>query len=87
MHLRSDATAAIGICRRRGLGKIRHLSTADLGIQEKLKENAFMLSKVPGPENPADVLTKHVERPVLRALLPRLSLTFEEGRPESAPKL
>ena len=26
----TDATAAIGICRRRGLGKIRHLAVADL---------------------------------------------------------
>lgn len=33
IHVKSDATAAIGICRRRGLGKIRHLSTADLWIQ------------------------------------------------------
>ena len=87
LHLRSDATAAIGICRRRGLGKVRHLSTADLWIQEKLKDEAFVLTKISGPENPADLLTKHVERPVLRTLLPKLSLVFESGRPESAPKL
>ena len=29
LHIRTDATAAIGICRRRGLGKIRHLAGAD----------------------------------------------------------
>ena len=30
--LRADATAAIGIVRRRGLGKIRHLAVGDLWV-------------------------------------------------------
>ena len=34
VHLHSDASAAIGICRRRGLGKIRHLAVSYLWIQE-----------------------------------------------------
>ena len=33
----TDATAAIGICRRRGLGKVRHLAVADLWIQDRVK--------------------------------------------------
>ena len=68
LHLRTDATAAIGICRRRGLGKIRHLATSDLWIQEKLQQGAFLLSKIPGAENAADLLTKHLERPTLDKL-------------------
>ena len=32
----SDATAAIGISRRRCLGKVRHISVSDLWIQERL---------------------------------------------------
>ena len=35
INLFSDATAAIGITKRRGLGKIRHLHTSDLWVQEK----------------------------------------------------
>ena len=34
LTVRSDAAAAIGICKRRGLGKVRHLATADLWIHE-----------------------------------------------------
>ena len=30
LRIKTDATAAIGITRRRGLGKIRHLATADV---------------------------------------------------------
>ena len=33
----SDATAAIRIARRRGMGKVRHLDVTDLWIQEKVQ--------------------------------------------------
>lgn len=41
--LKTDATAAIGITRRRGLGKIRHLATADLWVQDHLRAGDFKL--------------------------------------------
>ena len=37
LRLHSDATAAIGMCKRKGLGKVRHLATTDLWIQEKVR--------------------------------------------------
>ena len=37
----TDATAAIGICRRRGLGKVRHLATADLWMQDRIRKGDF----------------------------------------------
>ena len=55
----SDAVAAIGIARRRGAGKIRHLDCTDLWIQEQLRGNELSLNKILGTENPADLLTKH----------------------------
>ena len=53
----TDATAAIGICRRRGIGKIRHLHVSDLWIQDRLHRGDFALTKIPGNDNPADMLT------------------------------
>ena len=61
LEIQSDAAAAIGVCRRRGLGRIRHLHVADLWVQDKLKTNAFTLTKAPGKENCSDALTKHVD--------------------------
>ena len=61
----TDATAAIGVCKRRGLGKIRHLATADLWIQDKLRCKEFELIKVAGKDNIADALTKHTDRATL----------------------
>ena len=87
INLQTDATAAVGICRRKGLGKIRHLATADLWVQDKLKSGAFTLQKIPGTENPADILTKSIDRPVLVRHLETLGLRREAGRAESAPEI
>ena len=37
VHLLSDATAAIGIVKRLGLGRVRHLAVGDLWIQQRLR--------------------------------------------------
>ena len=87
LHLYTDATAAIGICRRRGLGKIRHLSVGDLWIQDKIKCRDFRLSKVLGTENPADLFTKHLDHKAIEANVKRLHLIEESGRAVSAPAL
>ena len=60
--LRTDAAAAIGICRRRGLGKIRHLATADLWVQDRLKRGDFALVKIPGCDNNVRYPHSHVSR-------------------------
>ena len=85
--LRTDAAAAIGICRRRGLGKIRHLATADLWVQDRLKRRYVELVKIPGQENPADMLTKHVEKGLLQKHMSTLGLRLEDGRAQSAPTI
>ena len=59
LRVHSDATAAIGIARRRGLGKLRHLDVEDLWVQHKVRSKAIELLKVDGKENPADIFTKY----------------------------
>ena len=61
----TDASAAIGISRRRGLGKIRHLGVADRWIQDRVRSGDLVLRKVAGSENASDILTKFVDRPLL----------------------
>ena len=87
VHLFTDATAAIGICRRRGLGKIRHLHVSDLWIQDRLKTGDFKLSKVAGADNPADMLTKHVTKDIMRRHMETMNLRPEDGRASSAPTI
>ena len=85
IRVHSDATAAIGICKRKGIGKIRHLATTDLWIQDKVRSKVIELVKVLGADNPADVLTKYVNRQIMEKALLALGLLPMSGRPASAP--
>ena len=84
IRLHSDATAAIGIARRRGLGKLRHLDVEDLWVQEKVRDQTVEISKVLGTDNPADVFTKYVDSATLQKALKFMNLRSEAGRPKSA---
>ena len=45
LEVLTDSSAAVGICRRKGLGKVRHLDTNLLWVQDKVREGAFALSR------------------------------------------
>ena len=51
----TDSTASIGICARSGLGKLRHIDTQCLWLQQKVRTGEVELRKVKGTENPADL--------------------------------
>ena len=85
LKLWADSSAAIGICRRTGIGRVRHLAVGQLWIQEKLREGQFSLYKVGGTANPADLLTKHLPYSSIGANLQAVGLQPEAGRAVSAP--
>ena len=62
IRVKTDASAAIGISMRSGLGKLRHMSTNQLWVQEKVRKGAVEIVKVPTWENIADTLTKYVNK-------------------------
>ena len=39
IQVKSDASAAVGIAMRRGLGKVRHIDVSQLWLQEKIALN------------------------------------------------
>ena len=81
----SDATAAIGISKRRGLGTIRHLHTCDLWVQEQTRTGRVLLEKVLGTENPADIFTKYVDHVIMSKALKTMNCEYREGRAKAAP--
>ena len=58
LRIWTDSTASIGICKRQGLGKVRHLAVQDLWIQQRVRSGDFDLYKIPGERNPADLFMK-----------------------------
>ena len=82
----TDSSAAIGICTRQGLGKLRHLDTHTLWIQQAVRTRRVDLRKVDGEANPADLLTKHsITRQKLENLVALFGCKYLGGRAESAP--
>ena len=86
-YLYVDASAAIGIAERKGLGKLRHLDTQSLWIQDAVRQRRVVLEKVAGVSNPADLMTKHLDSPVLLRLMGMMGMMVAQGRAESAPQL
>ena len=80
LKLRIGATAAMGMSRRLGVGKNRHLDTSLLWVQDKIRSGDVLLEKVLGVENPADALTKHVDRATLQLHLSTMGLVVETRR-------
>ena len=85
LRVKGDAVAAIGIVRRQGLGRIRHLAVADLWIQQRSKDGSVSYEKLDGSKNTSDILTKPVEGEVLSRHMSELGLEFSEGRHKDTP--
>ena len=82
-EVHADSSAAIGICNRSGIGKVRHLAVAQLWAQDLVTCRLFM---VLGTENPADLMTKPLARTEIDGHLGRLGLSRATGRAETAPR-
>ena len=85
--LNVDASAAIGIMQRKGLGKLRHLDTQALWIQDAVRQRRVVVEKVRGTDNPADLMTKHLDGQDMDRMLKLLGVETREGRAEIAPKV
>ena len=87
IELKIDASAAIAMVHRRGLGKMRHLSTGWLWVQEKAHGGQIRYTKVPRREHIADVFTKAAAAEGWRKAEAGPMVQTRQGRPEAAPRL
>ena len=87
LSVHADSSAAIGICRRSGIGRVRHLAVCQLWDQDHLRRGTFQLFKVRGDENPADLCTTYLARAAIDGLIEICGVVRETGRAASAPRL
>merc|ERR1712235_230200 len=57
LHLRGDSSASHGTLQRLGSGRVKHLQTRQLWLQEKVFNNELTVEKIPRLQNWADLLT------------------------------
>ena len=88
LRVRTDSTATIGICGRQGLGKLRHIDTQCLWVQQRVRDRSFELRRVKGTENPADLFTKYLtSAATVESLLKLFGCEYRDGRAATAPQL
>ena len=85
IDMAADATAAIGMVKRQGLGRIRHLAVADLWVQQRVANGELRVSKIHGRENPADLFTKVLPKEHCFYLMKKLGFDIRDGRAAIAP--
>ena len=78
-----DASAALGIIKRQGLGRTRHIHTSYLWIQQ-VNERGINFNKVSGSENCADLFTKPLPCENAEHLSEMIGLDFPGGYDEIA---
>ena len=76
----ADASAALAISQRQGLGELRHIDVHWLWIQEKVKIGAITVRKVLGKDNPTDLMTKHLTNDEIHKHLAARDLHIASGR-------
>ena len=87
IELKTDASAAVGIAMRRGLGKVRHIEVNQLWLQNKVADGLIRVTKVDGNINLADHLTKHIEASKLRVDCEKMRTFRSNCRHELTPQI
>ena len=83
--LYSDASAALGVVQRQGLGRLRHIDCSYLFVQALNANKVVQFAKVWGQENPSDIGTKGLSADAISRHISVVNGEFREGRPEICP--
>jgi hypothetical protein len=84
LHIWMDATAGAAIGTRRGLGKVKHIHTVYLWVQDLFATKRATVGKVGTDKNLADVLTKPVSAELMNRMLNEMGFHWTEGRSSMA---
>ena len=87
VYVHTDAEAAKGIANRTGLGRTRHIAVHYLWVQERVRNGDISLHKVKGSDNPADLLTKHLNSDKIQQYMNTIKLSYRTGRSASTPSV
>ena len=81
-----DASAALGIIHRNGVGKTRHIDTSLLWVQQTAASQRLKYFKVLGKDDLADLYAKYFDREMINHHVDTLNYYFTQGRADEAPK-
>lgn len=74
-----EANAALGMIRRKGIGKTRHIDTSFLWVQEKNASKEIKYGKIQGKDNPADLFTKFLSGDEIDKHMTAMNFEYKSG--------
>ena len=83
LELETDSAAGKGIASRLGPGRVRHIQTRFLWLQDQVEQGVLTLKKVAGEGLEPDILTKPTVKAVFERLLAKLPFRFGSRSPAS----
>ncbi len=82
-----DASAAIAIMQRQGIGKMKHVSVQWLWIQQVARREMIKIDKVSTKLNPSDAMTKYITKMDMARHVTTMGYEFRDGRASIAIKV
>ena len=83
----TDSSAARGTAHRKGVGKMKHLETRTLWVQDQVARGRIILNKIDCESNPADILTTYLAGPKIKQWIQLMPIRFADGRHPRAPQV
>ena len=84
--IRTDSSSVLAVGSRRGLGRLRHVQTRYLWVQQRVQEGDLRLKKESGETNVSDALAKTLDEKRMLNLLTLVGYEFRDGRTSLAPE-
>ena len=79
LEMHTDSSAGKSIASRQGIGKVRHLDTKFLWLQQAVFTKRLIVKKIKGTENPGDVLTKYLSANEMQRVLEAYGLILRRS--------
>ena len=87
LEIQTDSSTAYAIASRRGVGRLRHLNTRLLWLQQHVYHKTLVIKKISTKVNVADLFTKHLGAERMEMLMNQLGFYFKEGRSKVAKQM
>ena len=71
-----DSTAALSLANRQGLGRAKHIEMQHLWLQDAVTRKRLTTKKVESAKNPADLMTKALNREAIDRLMGIMGYKF-----------
>ena len=84
--IRTDLSSGLAVGSPRGLGRLRHVQTRYLRVQQRVQWGDLRMKKESGDTNVSDALTKPLDEKRMLNLLTMMGYEFREGRTSLAPE-